>query len=273
VAVEGQRVILSGLNAMDKDDCIATYQWRQILGPTVALTDAATVEAAFMAPGVTEAGVSLTFELAVTDSSGAMAKDTCIVNITGVNQVPTADAGENQAVSATDAVQLMAVGSSDPDGDLVAYQWVQLQGPTIALANADTAQATFMAPYSSVQGASLLFELTVTDKGGLRGSDTCMVTIEVDNAQPVAYAGGVRQVRPGEKVMLDGSASMDPDGAIAGYQWKQIGGKPVVLSDTGAAQPVLMAPEAAGEILTFQLTVTDMKGLQSLARCQVIIRN
>ena len=42
--------------------------------------------------------------------------------------------------------------------------------------------------------------------------------------------------------MLDGSASMDPDGAIEAYMWTQTEGPPVALDDAASAQPSFTAP-------------------------------
>jgi hypothetical protein len=125
---EGQQVILSGLNSMDNDGGIASFQWRQIQGTTVALSNASTAEATFTAPNVTDVGTSLTFELTVTDNNGTTAVDTCIVNVTWINEVPTAAAGADQTVSSSDLVTLNGSGSADPDDGIAAYHWVQTQG-------------------------------------------------------------------------------------------------------------------------------------------------
>jgi hypothetical protein len=70
------------------------------------------------------------------------------------------------------------------------------------------------------------FELNVTDAEGLFSKDTVQVTVGVTtptNHPPVAHAGKdtiiTRAVNP---VMLDGSASTDPDNNIVSYAWKII---------------------------------------------------
>jgi hypothetical protein len=272
---EAQQVILNGLNSMDTDDGVASFQWRQIQGASVVLTNSTEPEASFTAPDVTVAGAALVFELTVTDYCGVAVVDTCIVNVTWVNVAPTAQAGGDQTVSSGDLVTIDASSSLDADNGITAYRWVQLQGPAVTLSNVATAQPSFTAPAVGAQGASIVFELTVTDGGGLQDSDTCMVTIEWENAQPVADAGDDQQVNEGVQTILDGSASMDPDDGIAAHLWKQIEGPAVTLSDTGAIRPVFTAPqvESVGATLTFQLTVTDQNGLQSVDRCQVFVQN
>ena len=59
---------------------------------------------------------------------------------------PTAVAGADQVVSASDIVTLNGTLSSDSDGTITAYQWTQTSGPIVTLNNANTAVATFTAP-------------------------------------------------------------------------------------------------------------------------------
>lgn len=62
---------------------------------------------------------------------------------------------------------------------------------------------------------------------------------------------------PGDTVMLYGDGSSDPDGTIVSYSYKQIGGPPSILVQSGANAMVFVT--AVGDY-TYQLTVTDDKG-------------
>ena len=77
----------------------------------------------------------------------------------------------------------------------------------------------------------------------------------------------------GGTVLLDGSGSYDNDDGISVYHWTQSQGVPVTLSDPTAMKPLFTAPEAGsdGALLTFRLTVSDSKRLQSQAECLVEI--
>jgi hypothetical protein len=100
----------------------------------------------------------------------------------------------------------------------------------------------------------------VTDNRGLQGSDTCIVHV---NGPPVADAGADRPVSSGAAVVLDGTQSGDPDGSIAGYQWVQTGGSPLVtLAGDRTAKATFTAPDdlSGVEQMSFQLTVTDDLG-------------
>jgi outer membrane protein assembly factor BamB len=183
---EGADVLLNGANSTDPDDGIASYHWEQVGGsPTVTLTDADTAEAGFTAPDVGLGGVSLQFELTVTDNGGLQDTDTCIVNITGDNDPPEAQAGPDQTVGEGADVLLNGANSTDPDDGIASYHWEQVGGsPTVTLTDADTAEAGFTAPDVGLGGVSLQFELTVTDNGGLQDTDTCIVNITGDNDPP-----------------------------------------------------------------------------------------
>jgi hypothetical protein len=59
------------------------------------------------------------------------------------NQPPSADAGQNQTVYENESVTLDGSGSSDSDGSVSAYQWVQTGGTGVSIENATAAQASF----------------------------------------------------------------------------------------------------------------------------------
>lgn len=86
------------------------------------------------------------------------------------------------------------------------------------------------------------------------------------NAPPTASArSGV--VAAGAVVVLDGTASADPDGDPLLFDWVQTAGDPVLLDinhSTQAGQPHFVAP-ARGQALGFTLTVTDPGGLRATA--------
>ena len=270
---EAQLVTLSGLNSSASDGGIAGYQWRQIQGADVVLSDPRAAETTFTAPDVNVEGEALVFELTVTDQDGDTDTDTAIVNVTWVNMAPTAAAGGDQTVSEGNQVRLDASKSIDPDDGISGYQWRQTGGPVVALSGSNSVSPAFTAPDVESQGASLTFELTVTDTGGLQDTDTCVVTVKWVNAVPVADAGPDQQVVEGAQITLDGSNSRDTDGTIAAYRWRQTDGAPVTLSNATSPRPVFTAPKVdlQNGSLTFELTVTDDGGLQNQDSCIVNI--
>ena len=128
-------------------------------------------------------GASLTFQVTVTDSEGLQATDTCVVNVnpvdnTPVNQAPTADAGADQTIEEGDMVTLDGSNSSDPEGVIASYMWKQTEGMSVTLSDPTGAKPTFECPTVGQQGASLAFQITVTDIGGMQATDTCVVKIK-----------------------------------------------------------------------------------------------
>lgn len=79
------------------------------------------------------------------------------------------------------------------------------------------------------------------------------------NSVPIADAGYLQtNVEPYVTVMLDGTASHDPDDNPLTYAWSQTAGPAVTLSSTTSATPTFTAPATTGgTTLTFQLIVND----------------
>jgi PKD repeat protein len=272
---EGRSVTLNGANSTDPDDDgIAAYHWTQTGGSPVALSDPNGPQSTFTAPDVGAAGASLTFELTVVDQSGLENTDSCVVNVTWLNEPPAADAGMGQTVAERHVVTLDGSASLDIDDGIAAYSWVQISGPAVILSDPASFQPTFTAPNVELQGASLTFNLTVTDLGGLQDTDSSIVNITWQNEPPTAFVNEeYLDVNPGATVALDGSGSMDADDGIVSYLWTQVDGSPVTLSDSTSAVTTFSAPETDqnGSNLTFKLTVADSGGLQSSADCSVYV--
>jgi len=86
--------------------------------------------------------------------------------------------------------------------------------------------------------------------------------VPTPNLAPVADAGPDDTVDEGTLVTLDASASWDPDADLLTYDWMQVSGTPVNLSDAASATPSFTAPQVGpgGETLVFLLVVDDGNG-------------
>jgi len=109
------------------------------------------------------------------------------------------------------------------------------------------------------EGATLTFQVTVTDKGDLQDTDTVDILVHKDNSPPIADAGDDLFAASGVLVQLDGSNSVDPDGGIVSYSWDQTAGPLVALEGADTARPRFLTPAAgmSGEELIFEITVED----------------
>ena len=91
------------------------------------------------------------------------------------NQRPSAVAGPDMTVYEGDSVRLAGSGS-DMDGTVSSFGWVQTMGPSVDILNADSSNATFVAP--EVDASTVVaFRLTVTDDDGATAADDVRVTV------------------------------------------------------------------------------------------------
>ncbi len=285
-------VTLTG-SATDPDGDSVALLWTQIAGPAVVLNDATTGAPSFTAPAVTPAqgSVTLTFQLIANDGNFPgdpdalnSAPSTVDVLIKHANRAPIADAGQNKNVPEQTMATLDGSGSYDPDQDAITYNWTQTVGPVVNLDITDPVHPTFLTPDVGPAGATLAFQLVVSDtptagSGSSLASTPSTVTINVTyvNHPPVAVTGPNQAANEGTVVGLDGSASSDPDGNTFTYLWTQTGGPAVVgLSDAAAGNPTFTAPavDRFGATVTFSLQVTDQFGAASnVATTSVAVGN
>ncbi len=278
------------------------YRWRQKSGaPAVTLRDPNNVQTSFHLPGWWRVlhgdNVTLVFELTVTDVRGAEAEAEVSVSVSwrgaggsgaGGNGgpdsspppepqapvAPTAKAGLDLTGAPGESVTLQGKGSTNPYGrwHQMVHRWTQLSGPTVALSDATKGNPSFTMPEDASDGATLEFELTVTDQWGQSDSDAMIVTVVVsETVRPTACAGPDLTGAPGDEVTLQGKCSVNPYGRWhqMTYQWTQLSGPAATLTHPRKTQPagkfadprfILPADAQDGSTLEFQLTVTDQEG-------------
>jgi hypothetical protein len=97
------------------------------------------------------------------------------------NRPPIARATPDLNVKSGSTVALTALGSIDPDGDPLRYEWTQVRGNPVSLLDPNTPRATFVAPKVSAKRL-LRFKLRVTDMTGpdtVKGADSLPVFVNV----------------------------------------------------------------------------------------------
>lgn len=208
VPLSTDEVTLSGTGSFDPDSGIAGYFWEQESGRPVVLQASSSVTPGFDVPSSVVAGEQMTFKLTVTDRGGLESSDTVEVRFYQDNIYPVADAGEEITAVAEQTVSLDGSGSTDPDGGITAYLWLQIAGTSVTLFNANTAKPFFVAPTVAGSGETLTFGLGVEDTGGLTDIDVLSVRI---NGTTIADSGEDQIVSAGDPVTLDGGGSVDLD--------------------------------------------------------------
>jgi hypothetical protein len=188
------------------------------------------------------------------------------------NKPPISVAGPDQLITLpTDSVLLDGSTSSDPDGSISNYLWTKISGPASSNINKPADSITKV---KALVAGNYLFELKVTDNGGLSAKDTMRVTVDsvfTPIHPPIANAGTDQTITlPTNSVTLDGSGSSDPDNNILSYAWKKISG-PSSLNIVNASAVQTQVTSFAQGTYMFELKVTDASGLFSIDTMQVIV--
>jgi len=274
---ETATVTLDASGSSDPDNNIESYAWTQISGQTVPLSEHAAVQPTFMAPEVEGEDKVIEFELLVTDSAGASHTDQVVITVTDAGIPPRADAGTDQSAYENQRISLDASRSTSEDGEITAYEWVQVSGPAVSLKGTTSKTPSFNVPDVEAAGAQLEFQLTVTDANGLKNTDKVKIRIGTATQAPVADAGADQEVTEGRQVVLDASGSSDADDGIKQYYWQQVnnGAPAVSLSGSSAEKPEFEAPAIEDEeatVLGFELTVTDYAGKTDTDAVEITVK-
>lgn len=151
---EGSQVTLLA-TASDPDGDQVTQTWTQKSGPAVTLS-----AGAFTAPLVV-ADTPLTFELTVTDGRAVAGPFLHTVLVKNTNRAPSASLPAVIEVAEGNIVNVLGTGS-DPDGDVLTFEWTQVDGPAVTLDVSAGDRVGFVAP--SVDADTVItLELVVRD--------------------------------------------------------------------------------------------------------------
>jgi len=281
---EGDTVTLDGTESYASElREIVSYAWT-CNDPVLKLNGKTDSVCTFQAPKVERDGTFLTINLVVKDDGGLTHSVEDTIRVKWINTPPEAVAsasswsGYNSIKTIKEGKKgtLYGAGSKDNETDIASYQWTQVSGPQVEIKTPAQAEASFATPDIGPSGATLVFQLKVTDYGddlspALSDTDTCTYTIEWVNEAPVADAGLDMTVLEGAMVTLDATGSYDLDDGIVSYHWEEVknslsswwntteAASTVTLSDPESPNPVFLAPivDDMGITLKFKLTIVD----------------
>ncbi len=272
-------VTLDGSNSYDVDDGIAAYFWEQTGGPpTISLTNPAGAVAGFTVPDVGAGGADFVFRLTVTDIGGLQNTGTVTVQVLAQGVSPPTALNDGKTIDEDISVVIdVLVNDEDIDGFIVPSTVTVVTAPGYGSVAVDlqTGKITYT-PFVNYFGTDIFTYLVKDNDDIVSNTATVSVTINSLNDPPVADAGWNRSVTEGFLVTLDGSGSVDVEGATLSFAWEQTGGTPTVnLSDPNAEKPTFIVQATGGEgaLLTFQLTVADDGGLEDSATVNIRIND
>jgi dienelactone hydrolase len=260
VNLPSNSITLAG-SGTDADGYIVSYAWSKLAGGTATLAGTAT--STLMVTGMT--GGTYVFRLTVMDDNGALKSDD--VNVY-VNNIPSANAGPDKAITLPTASVTLTGSGSDSDGTISSYAWSKVSGGTALLNGASTANLTV----SSLTEGNYTFRLTVKDNRGATKYDDVVIKVYPavgSNVAPALTVGSDRIISlPANSVTISGTAS-DPDGTIVAYSWVKLSGGNATLENANTVS-LTASSLAAGEYI-FQLTVTDNDGASRSDDVKVIV--
>jgi len=262
-------VQLDGRSSSDPDGSISSYTWKKVSGPTggaVSTPSSGATKVTNLQAG------TYTFELTVTDNGGATASDrvNVIVAPEPLNDPPLAKAGSDINITLpVSSTQLNGSASSDPDGQIKAYAWKQLSGPSTIKIASPGASTTGVSGF--IQG-SYSFELKVTDNRNATATDRVTVNVnKAANKAPTANAGANKDITlPVNSVQVDGGGSSDPDGSISSYTWTKISGPAGAAISDSKNKTTNITGLVAGSY-EYQLTVADNQGATASDRVTITV--
>ncbi len=221
-------------------------------------------------PTVTGTFAVGTWQVTCSVSDGTDTTTTTITIAVG-DVPPVVDAGPDQVVDPGEP--FVHATAKDALGRPLTYQWEfesAASNPVPVLLTPNAPDTGF---YARTAGD---YQLKVTVSNGVEQA-SAQTTVTVRNLPPWASIAPVGTAHPGDFILLDGSASSDPNGDSLTYAWEQVSG-PAATFEDGSGQPLspptgaivhLVAP-AAGEIVV-RLTASDgsLSG-QALATIDVV---
>ena len=291
IVPSGALVTLQG-SGRDPTGEPVTFEWDQVAGSTVSITDADSPRATFVAPTVSD---DTTLRFTLVASNGALDSAPDAVDVRVIPTIGPTEPMDNRCETAPEvSLPFNGAGVLDPRHDVDFYRFELASGETLTAQTFRRGESfdTTLGAVSSDGvvlatdddgGSDLYSRLLYTsesdgfhcvavsafsdfsfDGSSAAGEGEYGLTIEIDrpNVAPTAAAGDDLVVAAGDLVELDGSASDDPDGFTLGYEWTQSGGDAVELVDDNGPRPRFFAPPelAAEAVLTFNLRVFDADG-------------
>jgi hypothetical protein len=248
---KGKTFILDGSGSRDSDGEIISYQW--LLDDELVKTGAQATSFALNTAELS-AGTHV-IQLILEDNDHQTASTEITFIVAAGNLPPIALAGEDRRVIEGSSVRISAEDSSDPDGEIVKYEWSE---DGIVFSTKKSEEKIFSVGIHEIA-------LSIEDDVGATSSDTVVITVVKENLPPKAVAGEDVTVTEGTSVHLSANRSTDQDGNITSYVWTLPDGKLIKMAEFDAQFPVgthkiaLNVTDDRGAVGTDEIVVTVEK--------------
>ncbi len=187
-----------------------------------------------------------------------------------VNESPVLSANVPQTVNEL-AMATLQVEATDPDGNIISYDWSQSAGVAVELRDSNRPQASFVAPEVD-SNEQVSFVLTVTDNDGAVVSKNYQLEVVNVNKLPQLLVAAPTSVNEMSEVVFSIDAS-DEDGQISSIDWQQTAGPTVELTKDGSVLSFIAPSVDDKQQLSFTVVVIDSDGAQVTEHVDVMVNN
>lgn len=264
VVAEGEIVLLDGRATRLPEDISARdvgWEWVQVEGPPLALSDPWSLTPAFRAPeGLVSSDVRLELRVTHGADDGVSSVATLDVLVCGVADQLALESVTPSTANAGDVQTLRAVVEVEVDARRpLNWRWRQVLGPPVALDDPESAAPSFPVPLGW-RNVALAFEAAASD-GQRAGSTRVELVVEPDEDAPRVELHSGATAADGDRVEVaaqligpshatDDAASADDAAPPWQIEWLQLDGPTVRLQDLGpdednAQRLAFFAPDLA----------------------------
>lgn len=225
LVVQSGQPVSTLLQGVDVDSDVLTYRLLSQPASGEASLDGDTV--AYLSVATFDGVVTL--EYVANDGEVDSAPGIIRIVVERDNTAPVAVAGDDSTARVGDTVALNGAGSTDPEGDALAYHWTIVSAPadsTAGLIDNTEAQSALTVDLDG----DYVVRLVVNDGEFDSLPDEVVISVSpaTPNQPPVARPSFTLAYDEFERfvIVLDGSESSDPDGDELTYQWTVIESHP-----------------------------------------------
>ncbi|ORU93177.1 MAG: hypothetical protein A6F72_06395 [Cycloclasticus sp. symbiont of Poecilosclerida sp. N] len=279
---QGATVTLDGSASSDPEGEDLTYAWSVIINGESVSFSTSVVNPTFTAPpGSGTTNIIYTFNLIVTDETGAISEPDSVMVTVGnpsIGAPPEANAGiEQTGIVKGATVSLDGTGSS---ADGVKFLWTQVNdgAPRVSLSGDTGLSPTFTAPLDISVDTTLTFSLVAFNAADVR-SAPATVNIVVLAVDP-SVAAPLTLTAPANQVYVAGIGitrltlpEATGGGDVASREYSLTGTLPTRLLFTRYSLSLTGTPDSTAEEATLTYTVTDRTGASSSATFTVSVPN